>query len=310
MVVAEAQEKIVMASIGSDGLTLVTGANGQIGREVCRQLRAAHAKFLATDVDQGPIEGFQTIDLRCKADVSRLFESQPVRTVIHLAAILPTAFRADPLLGADVNLTACFELMRQAMSVHVKRFVFASSRSVYGLTCCDARPLTETDPVMPDEPYGAAKCVVESVGTILAAAHSIEFVALRIAVVLGLGVRETSSSAWRSQIFESPSGSDPIKIPFAPRALLPLVHVEDVARALIVLAGAPKLEHAIYNLPAETWEARLLKEMVEKVRGVRVELHQEGPHGGPLCDSSRFVREFGFPLRGLRERLSCRPGPS
>jgi len=292
-----------MAPIGSEGLTLVTGANGQIGREVCRQLRTAQVKFLGVDVDQGPTEDFQTIDLRNKTDVARIFHSQAIRTVIHLAAILPTAFRSDPLLGADVNLTACFELMRQAVSVHVKRFVFASSRSVYGLTWCDARPLTENDPVMPDEPYGASKCAVEAVGTTLGAAHVMEFVAFRIAVVVGPGVSKTSSSAWRSQILEAPRGPEPIKIPFAPGARVPLVHVEDAARALIVLAEAPKVEHAIYNAPAEIWEARLLKETVEKVRGVRVELDPEGPHGGPLCDGSRFVREFGLCLRGLRERL-------
>ena len=292
-----------MAFEKSEGLVLVTGASGQIGREVCRQLRTAEAKFLAVDVAPGPEENFQTLDLRNKSDLMQLFCSQPICAVIHLAAILPTAFRADPFLGADVNLTACFELMRQAASAQVKRFVFASSRSVYGLTQCDPRPLKETDPTMPDEPYGASKCAVESVGTTLAATRALDFGSLRIAIVVGPGTRKTSSSVWRSRILDSPPGSDPIKIPFAPTALLPLVHVEDVARALIVLAQAPTVGHAIYNAPVEIWEARLLKEAIEKIRGVRLELDQQGSHGGPLCDCSRFLREFGFQQRGLRERL-------
>jgi nucleoside-diphosphate-sugar epimerase len=205
-------------------------------------------------------------------------------------------------------LNGCFELLRQAVNAKVKRFVFASSMSVYG-SSFSARALTEEDLAAPDEPYGASKRVVELVGETLASRKAIEFVSLRIARVVGPGIKKTSSP-WRSQIFERPSGRDPIQIPFAPDATLSLVHVEDVARMLITLSEPCRVRHSVYNTPVEMWEASHLKEVLEKVRGVRVELGQDGAQGGPSCDGSRFAEEFSFQLRGLRERLSDHQGPS
>jgi len=240
-------------------------------------------------------------DLSRKDDVALLFLSQPVRSVIHLAAILPSAFHSNPLAAVDVNLTGCFELLRQAVSSHVKRFVFASSRSVYG-SSFSGRPLTEMDQAIPDEAYGAAKRVVELVGETLTAARTIEFVSLRIAIVIGPGIKKTSSP-WRAEIFESPSKRHRINIPFAPEAVLPLVHVEDVARMLVALAETSQPRSSVYNTPVEKWEARCLKEVIENARGVHVDVSPHGPRGGPLCDGSRFAGEFGFQLQGLRKRV-------
>jgi nucleoside-diphosphate-sugar epimerase len=145
----------------------------------------------------------------------------PIRAVIHLAGILPTAFQADPLAGADVNLSGCFELMRQAVSSNIKRFVFASSMSVYGSlsTRC---PLNENDPAVPDDAYGASKRTVELIEETFAKKAVIEFVSLRIARVIGLGIKRTASP-WRSQIFESRPQLDSINNPFSPQAALSLV---------------------------------------------------------------------------------------
>ncbi|HKV61952.1 MAG TPA: NAD(P)-dependent oxidoreductase [Candidatus Acidoferrum sp.] len=293
-----------MGSINDSGFVIVTGANGHIGREVCRRLKTSETRFLPVDVDPGTAKDVVTCDLRLENHVSRLFLSRPVRAVIHLAAILPSAFHSNPLAGVDVNLTGCFELMRQAVNAKVKRFVFASSMSVYG-SFFTSRPLTEDEPAVPDEPYGASKRVVELVGETLAGGDAIEFVSLRIARVIGAGIKKTSSP-WRSQIFELSSGDDSIQIPFAPEAVLSLVHVEDVARMLVTLAETSKVPSSIYNTPVETWKVRHLKELVEEARGVRVELGRDGAHGGPTSDGSRFAGEFGFQLLGLRERLSAR----
>jgi nucleoside-diphosphate-sugar epimerase len=293
-----------MASNSKQGVVIVTGADGHIGREVCRLLKASGTKFFATDVDAGETSDFVACDLSRKNDVTHLFRLQPVRAVIHLAAILPSAFHSNPLAAVDLNLTGCFEVLRQAVKAQVERFVFASSRSVYGSSCSD-RPLTEMDPATPDEPYGAAKRVVELVGETLATAQTLEFVSLRIAIVIGPGIKKTSSP-WRSQIFQPSSKQQRINIPFAPEAVLPLVHAEDVARMLVTLVETSKPCSSVYNTPVENWQARSLKEVIENTSEVHVDLSPHGPLGGPLCDGTRFAREFSFQLRGLRERLlSC-----
>ncbi len=264
-----------MTNAGDRGFVIVTGAGGHIGRAVCRLLASTEVQFLAFDVDPAAERGILALDLRLKDDIARLFRTHPVRAVIHLAGILPSAFQRDPFTGVDVNLMGCVELLRQAVKVRVKRFVFASSMSVYG-SRRTLRPVTEEDAAAPDEPYGACKRAVELVGDTLARGLAID------------------------------SEQDPIQIPFEPGTELSLVHVEDVARMLVTLAEASRLQSGVYNTPAETWEVKSLKEAVEEAKGVRIELGMDSLHGGPGCDGSRFAKEFGFQLQGLREALARR----
>jgi nucleoside-diphosphate-sugar epimerase len=291
-----------MSSASDEGTVLVTGACGHIGGAVCSVLKGAKRKILPVDVDPDKTQDVVACDLRLKNDLSRLFQTHPISAVIHLAGMLPTAFQADPLAGADVNLTGCFELMRQAANACVKRFVFASSMSVYG-SSPSRRPLTEDDPIVPDEPYGVAKRAVELIGETVAKRGTIEFVSLRIARVVGPGIKKTSSP-WRSQILEPLRRLDAIHIPFAAEARLSLVHVEDVARMLVTLADTAEMCSFVYNTPAEIWEPRQLKEIIEELRGIHVVLGPDLAHGGPMCDGSRFARDFGFQLRRLRDYLS------
>jgi nucleoside-diphosphate-sugar epimerase len=297
-----------MGHAGDEGVVIVTGAGGHIGREVCRLLTAAGSKFLPLDVPSDSTEDLVSCDLRKTSEVSRLFQSRSVQAVIHLAAILPSAFHRDPLTGADVNLTGSVELLRQAVKTGTKRFVFASSMSVYGSSIA-SRPLVESDPVAPDDPYGASKRAVELVGETLATGNGIQFVSLRIARVVGPGIKKTSSP-WRSEIFEPSPSQTSISIPFAPESVLSLVHVEDVARMLIILAETPVMRSFVYNTPVELWETHRLKAVVEEARGIPVTLDDGGAgDAGPLCDGSRFAREFAFQLRGLRDRLFDHPSP-
>jgi nucleoside-diphosphate-sugar epimerase len=222
--------------------------------------------------------------------------------VINLAGILPSAFQSDPLTGADVNLSGSLQLMRQSQAAGVQRFIFASSMSVYGSLHAQ-RPVTEEDAAGPDEVYGASKRAVELIGESVLEKGAFEFVALRIARVVGPGIKKTSSP-WRSQIFEAAPQSESIRIPFSPDAMLSLVHVEDVARMLFTLVMATEVKSFVYNTPAEIWGVKELKGLVEQLCGIRVELGPEGAWGGPMCDGSRFAREFKFHLRELRHHLS------
>ena len=90
--------------------------------------------------------------------------------------------------------------------------------------------------------------------------------------------------------------------------MLSLVHVEDVARMLLTLSETDKMSSSVYNTPVEIWEACRLKETIEELRDIRVELAPQVAHGGPICDGSRFAREFGFQLKGLRGHLSSCAG--
>ncbi len=150
-----------------------------------------------------------------------------------------------------------------------------------------ARAPSERDPTAPDQPYGAAKRMVELVGESLSATQSVGFVSLRIARVVGPGARSTASS-WRSEIFEATPSPEqpPITMPFAPSARLSLVHVDEVARMLMLLAETAELPAQIYNRPAEVWEAQQLAELVHRARQVPV-------HRCATERYSRVTSDFG-----------------
>ena len=294
--------KLQKQSSQDQGVILITGADGHIGRRLCPMLRGASWSIAAVDLSNDPKQNIDACDLRSESQVSSLFERYKISAVIHLAGILPTAFQSDPLTGAEVNLTGSLRLIRHSIRAGVNRFVFASSMSVYGSNTSN-RALNERDLSSPDDVYGAAKRAVEIIGESLSTAESIEFIALRIARVIGPGIRKTSSP-WRSQIFETASDPGPVHLPFAPDALLSLVHVVDVARMISLLVEAERVNHCVYNTPVEVWEARRLKELIESMRRIPVQLDEtRGSNGGPICDGSRFAQEFGFhPLR-LRDHL-------
>lgn len=290
-----------MSAAAEEGAVLITGASGQVGRAVCVLLQAAGADVLAVDLAADAKARVLACDLRSQEQVARVFQCHSIRAVIHLAALLPSAFLADPIGGAEVNLVGSCHLLREAVQYHVRRFVFASSISVYGLAARE-RPLYEEDPAIPSDPYGACKRAVETVGEALAQKRALEFVALRIARVVGPGAKNTSSP-WRSQMFE-PSKWSAISIPFHPGALLSLVHVQDVARMLLTLMEAAEIRRRVYNTPAELWEAGQLQKAIQEITGIRVELASQERDPGPTSDGGRFTGDFGVHTRGLREYLA------
>jgi hypothetical protein len=74
----------------------------------------------------------------------------------------------------------------------------------------------------------------------------------------GPGARQTASP-WRVEIFEKPGRGvrRRIAIPFGADAVLSLVHVEDAARMLTLLATRAGVPSAVYDAPSENWRMRI-----------------------------------------------------
>jgi nucleoside-diphosphate-sugar epimerase len=252
--------------------------------------------LLATDIAASARDDAVSCDLRSDRDVAELFAQRRFSAVVHLAAVLPTAFRSDLLYGGELNLSGTMRLLRASVDSGVSRFVFGSSTSVYGNS---ARPLcAESSDPLPDEPYGAAKLAIEKILDLIPSASGMETVSLRIARVLGPGA-ERSGSPWRSQIFKRSSpGANLLTIPFAPDAILSVVHVDDLARMFQTLVEAHSLPARIYNTPVELIRAGELGRMAQHVNGWQVSLGVD--HGGPEIDGARFARDFDFMLRPMR----------
>ena len=293
--------------MGKDRAILVTGAGGFIGRSVGAALRRTGLNYVGLDRRPGddPVTGWQVCDITDGAALATVFRTHTIGAVIHLAAVLPTAARAHPELATRVNVVGSANLIDAAVSSGVERFIFGSSMSVYGAEG-NGSPLSEDCPAQPTDLYGAAKRYVEIYGETIAQTKRLSFTALRIATVVGPGARHTASP-WRSEIFErlGTGASRPIVIPYPEDAVLSLVHVEDVARMLILLARRENIPSQTYNTPAENCRARELKRLVEALEGSpRVELDNASQRRAPpVADGARFVRDFAYAAPSLAERL-------
>jgi nucleoside-diphosphate-sugar epimerase len=266
-------------------LILVTGADGFIGREVCNQIERAGLEYAGTDLP---------CDLGDAEEVTELFRQRAFDTVIHLAAMLPSACRADPAAATRVNIVGTMNVLEAAADSRVKRFVFGSSMSAYG-----------------SDLYGAGKRYGEIYGDTVARGGAFSFVALRIATVVGPGARRTGSP-WRSEIFEKLgaalcASNQRVSIPLSGDLVLSLVYVEDVARMLLLLATRLPPPSGIYESPSEDWRVGDLKSAVEALdRNVIVELEASGPGAAlPLADGTAFIRDFGWQSQSLMDRLTA-----
>jgi len=293
---------------------LVTGGRGFIGRAVGKLLQRTGYKVVSLDVVPlmtGPpktrpaVENELLCDLTDARSLRHVFETRHIGGIIHVAAILPTAAQRDPVRATQVNVMGSLHLLALAQRFEVKRFVFGSSLSVYG-TCSADRFVSEADRAAPEDLYGAAKLYVEQLGEAYRESHGLGFTSLRIGRVVGTGA-ESTTSAWRSEIFEKIESTDAseILLPYVGSERILLVHGDDVAKMLVLLLQATCPAHGVYNAACESVIVSDLKREVECLNSkVRVRLGEKFAVGNPrLLNSNRFREEFGFQTQPVLEQL-------
>jgi len=292
---------------------LVTGGRGFIGRAVTFLLQ--RLGYDVVSVDTTPYDSVRThdqesgqkilCDISNREELLHAFEAERIGGIIHLAAILPTAAQRDPLRATQVNVVGSLNLLELARRFGVRRFVFGSSLSVYGIWPAD-RIVSEQDRAAPEDIYGAAKLYVEQMGKVFSDRDGLEFVSLRIGRVVGAGA-QSASSAWRSHVFEHLDATSPVDIslPYAPSERILAVHVDDVARMLVTVVQAARAKYTIYNAHCESIVVADLKREVERLNSnITVSLGGESVVGNPrLLDCSRFAGEFAFQTLPIFERL-------
>ena len=297
-------------SVQEQTSVLITGGRGFVGRALVNLLRESGIRVVSLDRVSIAARGTATGEVVCEIsdpeELQLIFEKEQVESVIHLAAMLPTAAQRDPVRATKINVVGSLNLLELARQFGVRRFVFASSLSIYG-TWDESHVVSEADRAAPEDLYGAAKLYVEQLGTAYRQHHGLDFVSLRIGRVVGAGAK-SATSAWRSQIFEYLRADRPvkIKIPYAGSERVLVVNVEDVAKALAILLQSGKTAHPVYNAPCESVVVQDLKREVEKLNAnITVCLGGAAVVGNPrLLDFSRFQKEFGCPVEPLSKQLT------
>ena len=181
---------------------LITGAAGFIGSHLCERLLADSwgvvgldnfDPFYSRNIKEANLaaslanDNFQFFegDIRDADCVGNIFKNEKVDIVVHLAAkagVQPSI--EDPVGYQDVNINGTIVMLEAVKKFGVKKFVFASSSSVYGNNT--KVPFSETDNVdFPISPYAATKKAGELLCHTYSHLYDIDMTCLRFFTVYG-----------------------------------------------------------------------------------------------------------------------------
>lgn len=180
---------------------LVTGGAGYIGSHATLALLDAGYPVVVLD---NLTTGFRwAVDLRATfvqgaveddTLVRDTLTTHGIRAVLHFAgSILVPESVANPLKYYRNNTVASRALIESAIACGVPHFIFSSTATLYGIVT--DWPIREDFPIQPINPYGKSKQMTEVMLADVAAAHPINYAALRYFNVAGADPRGRSGQS-------------------------------------------------------------------------------------------------------------------
>jgi UDP-glucuronate 4-epimerase len=236
---------------------LVTGALGCIGAWVVRNLildgsavtvfdlaNNPHRLRLIMDDDQLAKVNFVEGDI---TDTERVVDVvSGVTHIIHLAALQVPFCRADPVLGARVNVVGTVNIFEAAKRAGVPHIVFASSVAVFGRSDeYDDAPIPDDAPLNPRTHYGVYKQANEGTARIYWEDNGVSSIGLRPYTVYGPG-RDQGFTADPTKAMLAAAAGRPFHIGFGGRCAYQ--YADDVARLFIQSARVGYQGAGTFNL--------------------------------------------------------------
>jgi nucleoside-diphosphate-sugar epimerase len=285
---------------------LVTGGAGYVGAvlvpkllKLGHQVRVLDLYLYGDDVldDVAANPRLEQIkgDIRDRDVVARAMRD--CDAVIHLACISnDPSFELDPELGKSINYDAFLVLLEAAKKAKVRRFVYASSSSVYGVKA--EENVTEDLPLEPLTDYSKYKAMCEEV-LLRERAPGFAALVLRPATVCGYSPRLrldlsvnilTMHALTRKKI--TVFGGDQKR---------PNIHIDDVtdlyARSLEWPAEA--IDGRIYNAGYDNLRMIEIAKLVRDITGPEVEIERTATndHRSYHISSAKIARELDFVAR-------------
>ncbi|MBJ7444970.1 MAG: UDP-glucose 4-epimerase GalE [Sphingobium sp.] len=170
---------------------LVTGGAGYIGSHAVLALKDAGYGVvvidnLVTGFDWAVPEGVPLVrgDIADQPMVEATLRDHNITAIMHFAGsvVVPESVE-NPLKYYHNNSAKTRDLIESAVRIGVKHFIFSSTAATYGIP--EESPVKETTPQRPINPYGMSKLMTEYMLRDVAAAHPMNFCALRYFNVAG-----------------------------------------------------------------------------------------------------------------------------
>lgn len=281
---------------------LVTGGAGYVGSSLVPKLLKAGYEVTVLDLyiygdvfaDFGADPRLRQIkgDLRNAGDVRKALAG--CDAVIHLACISnDPSFDLDPELGKSINFDCFRPLVRACKDAGVKRFIYASSSSVYGIK--GEADVTEALPLMPLTDYSKYKAMCEEV---LEEEREPGFVAvtLRPATVCGYAPRLRLDLT--VNILTNHAINNGRITVFGGDQLRPNIHVEDMTDLYQMLLEQPDeaINGRTWNAGYDNLKVRVIADMVREEVGPKIDIvvTPTSDHRSYRVSSERIRRDLGY----------------
>lgn len=213
---------------------------------------------------------------------------------IHLACISnDPSFDLNPDLGKSINYDCFRPMVRAAKTAGVKRFIYASSSSVYGVK---SEPnVTEELSLEPLTDYSKYKAMCEDV---LREEQSKDMVTVTIRPATVCGYAPRLRLDLSVNILTNHAINKGLITVFGGNQLRPNIHVDDMVDAYLLLLTADdaKINGKIFNAGYENHTIMDIAKMVKKVVGTNVDIKVEPTNDNRSyhVSSEKIKRELGF----------------
>jgi nucleoside-diphosphate-sugar epimerase len=251
---------------------LVTGTEGYLGSLLPPLLMQRGHEVLGVDTGYYKVgwlyNGTELTAKTLNKDIRNITteDLQGVEAIVHMAELSndPTG-QLSPTITYDINHHGSVRLATLAKIAGVRRFVYMSSCSVYGVAT--AEDITEESPVNPQTAYAECKTLVErDVQPLADDNFSPTF--MRNATAFGASPRmrfdivlnNLSGLAWTTKEIKMTSDGTPWR---------PLVHALDICKAIVCALEAPRdiIHNQIFNVgdTANNYRVKEIAEIIAQV---------------------------------------------
>jgi nucleoside-diphosphate-sugar epimerase len=225
-----------------------------------------------------------------------------VDAVIHLACISnDPSFELNPELSKSINFDAFEPLVRISKAGGVRRFVYASTSSVYGVS--ELPEVTEDHPLLPITDYNKYKGLCEP---ILQDYQSPDFttVTIRPATVCGYSPRQRLDLS--VNILTNHAVNKGKITVFGGAQMRPNIHIDDVVQLYMTLLELPAEQIAGKTFNAG-WENHTISDIAEMVRSVVAAEVPGREHIEVITTSSDDPRSYHISSEKIRRELGFAP---